>query len=160
MMAPWGSGDYLAKHIHGFNFTLIRVHFSGFNLLNSTLPVNTTAAPQGEGHGTAWIEGVAILLCVVVVVLVTAINDYSKERQFRSLQVRNAMDFQEIWLLGRCGTVVRGSAAAQTANGSVPVHGKLSFTGVRKLTPSQHYGHFRKKLKPARSSRWSVTEKL
>ncbi|EPB71320.1 e1-E2 ATPase, partial [Ancylostoma ceylanicum] len=58
----------------------------GFNLLNSSLPLNTTAEPQGEGHGTAWIEGVAILLCVIVVVLVTAINDYSKERQFRSLQ--------------------------------------------------------------------------
>ncbi|CAI2351891.1 unnamed protein product [Caenorhabditis sp. 36 PRJEB53466] len=45
----------------------------------------TTEAPS-EGHGTAWIEGVAILLCVIVVVLVTAVNDFSKERQFRSLQ--------------------------------------------------------------------------
>lgn len=64
--------------------------FSGFDLLNSTLSLNsTTVEPPGEGHGTAWIEGVAILLCVVVVVLVTAGNDYSKERQFRNLQVRN-----------------------------------------------------------------------
>ncbi|CAI5448891.1 unnamed protein product [Caenorhabditis angaria] len=53
-------------------------------LLNGTI-ASTTEAPS-EGHGTAWIEGVAILLCVIVVVLVTAINDYSKERQFRSLQ--------------------------------------------------------------------------
>ncbi len=37
-----------------------------------------------EQHAEAWIEGVAILICVVVVVMVTAGNDYSKERQFRS----------------------------------------------------------------------------
>lgn len=37
-----------------------------------------------------WIEGVAILISVVVVVLVTALNDYTKERQFRGrLQSRN-----------------------------------------------------------------------
>jgi len=33
-----------------------------------------------------WIEGVAILGAVVVVVLVTAFNDWRKERQFRGLQ--------------------------------------------------------------------------
>jgi len=33
-----------------------------------------------------WIEGVAILFAVVVVVVVTAFNDWSKERQFRGLQ--------------------------------------------------------------------------
>ncbi|XP_074094819.1 plasma membrane calcium-transporting ATPase 3 isoform X3 [Cotesia typhae] len=35
-----------------------------------------------------WIEGLAILISVIVVVLVTAFNDYSKERQFRGLQNR------------------------------------------------------------------------
>ncbi|KRZ70653.1 Plasma membrane calcium-transporting ATPase 3 [Trichinella papuae] len=34
----------------------------------------------------SWIEGLAILVSVVVVVLVTAGNDYTKERQFRGLQ--------------------------------------------------------------------------
>jgi len=34
---------------------------------------------------TGWIEGFAILVAVAVVVLVTAANDYSKERQFASL---------------------------------------------------------------------------
>ncbi|KAI1710590.1 e1-E2 ATPase domain-containing protein [Ditylenchus destructor] len=43
---------------------------------------------QHEEHGSAWIEGAAILFCVVVVVLVTAVNDYSKERQFRNLQAK------------------------------------------------------------------------
>ena len=33
-----------------------------------------------------WIEGVAILVAVLVVVLVTAFNDWRKERQFRGLQ--------------------------------------------------------------------------
>jgi hypothetical protein len=39
----------------------------------------------GEVHEDplAWIEGVAILVCVAIVVLVTALNDYTKERQFR-----------------------------------------------------------------------------
>jgi len=36
--------------------------------------------------GYDWIEGVAIIVAVVVVVLVTAINDWSKERQFRGLK--------------------------------------------------------------------------
>ncbi|KAL3086921.1 hypothetical protein niasHT_021785 [Heterodera trifolii] len=35
-----------------------------------------------------WIEGVAILTSVVIVVLVTALNDYTKERQFRGLQAK------------------------------------------------------------------------
>ncbi|UYV61025.1 PMCA [Cordylochernes scorpioides] len=44
-------------------------------------------AAQGGGHEeTGWIEGVAILASVVIVVLVTAFNDYSKEKQFRGLQ--------------------------------------------------------------------------
>ena len=34
---------------------------------------------------TGWIEGFAIVVAIVVVVFVTAGNDYSKERQFRSL---------------------------------------------------------------------------
>jgi magnesium-transporting ATPase (P-type) len=33
-----------------------------------------------------WIEGIAILVSVSVVVLVTAFNDWRKERQFRSLE--------------------------------------------------------------------------
>lgn len=37
---------------------------------------------------SGWIEGVAILISVVVVVLVTALNDYTKERQFRGLQAK------------------------------------------------------------------------
>ncbi|KHJ92662.1 putative calcium-translocating P-type ATPase, PMCA-type [Oesophagostomum dentatum] len=51
------------------------------------------AAPAGAGaddseHDAGWIEGVAILISVIVVVLVTALNDYTKERQFRGLQAK------------------------------------------------------------------------
>ncbi|KAL6739365.1 hypothetical protein Aduo_012833 [Ancylostoma duodenale] len=49
--------------------------------------------PEGAGGGhddsekeAGWIEGVAILVAVIVVVLVTALNDWSKEKQFRGLQ--------------------------------------------------------------------------
>jgi len=35
-----------------------------------------------------WIEGAAILISVAVVVIVTAFNDYTKEKQFRGLQSR------------------------------------------------------------------------
>lgn len=41
---------------------------------------------ENEETKYGWIEGAAILVSVVVVVLVTAFNDYSKEKQFRGLQ--------------------------------------------------------------------------
>ncbi|KAM8861779.1 plasma membrane calcium-transporting ATPase 1-like [Synchiropus picturatus] len=52
-----------------------------------------------------WIEGAAILLSVVCVVLVTAFNDWSKEKQFRGLQSRIEQE-QKF-------TVVRGGQVTQ-----------------------------------------------
>uniref|UniRef100_A0A8C4ICD0 Calcium-transporting ATPase n=1 Tax=Dicentrarchus labrax TaxID=13489 RepID=A0A8C4ICD0_DICLA len=52
-----------------------------------------------------WIEGAAILLSVVCVVLVTAFNDWSKEKQFRGLQSRIEQE-QKF-------TVVRGGQVIQ-----------------------------------------------
>ncbi|KAJ8923536.1 hypothetical protein NQ315_010114 [Exocentrus adspersus] len=50
-------------------------------------PAEDTAFDDDEtSHG--WIEGLAILISVIVVVFVTAFNDYTKERQFRGLQSR------------------------------------------------------------------------
>lgn len=40
---------------------------------------------EGANHA-GWIEGVAILGAVIIVVLVTAFNDWRKEKQFRGLQ--------------------------------------------------------------------------
>lgn len=48
-----------------------------------------TVGQHDEGEEEAgWIEGVAILISVAVVVFVTAFNDYTKEKQFRGLQSR------------------------------------------------------------------------
>ncbi len=45
------------------------------------------ATGEEENHAD-WIEGLAILLAVVIVVFVTAFNDWTKEKQFRGLQVQ------------------------------------------------------------------------
>ncbi|XP_053310350.1 plasma membrane calcium-transporting ATPase 4 isoform X2 [Spea bombifrons] len=48
-----------------------------------------SAGVEDEGEAQAgWIEGAAILFSVIIVVLVTAFNDWSKEKQFRGLQSR------------------------------------------------------------------------
>lgn len=50
---------------------------------------NVSSGAEDEGEAEAgWIEGAAILLSVICVVLVTAFNDWSKEKQFRGLQSR------------------------------------------------------------------------
>lgn len=41
---------------------------------------------DNEERKTGWVEGFAILMAVLIVVMVTAVNDYTKERQFRELQ--------------------------------------------------------------------------
>ncbi|XP_061400205.1 plasma membrane calcium-transporting ATPase 3-like [Musca vetustissima] len=48
---------------------------------------NKAVLEEEESHH-GWIEGLAILISVAVVVIVTAFNDFSKERQFRGLQNR------------------------------------------------------------------------
>ncbi|KAL3102112.1 hypothetical protein niasHS_003521 [Heterodera schachtii] len=56
--------------------------------LATTTP-NSAEDEQSSGiteQHAGWIEGAAILIAVIVVVLVTALNDWSKEKQFRGLQ--------------------------------------------------------------------------
>ncbi|XP_043932863.1 plasma membrane calcium-transporting ATPase 3-like isoform X4 [Protopterus annectens] len=49
----------------------------------------SSGGAEDEGEAQAgWIEGAAILFSVMIVVLVTAFNDWSKEKQFRGLQSR------------------------------------------------------------------------
>uniref|UniRef100_A0AAR2JKX0 Calcium-transporting ATPase n=1 Tax=Pygocentrus nattereri TaxID=42514 RepID=A0AAR2JKX0_PYGNA len=65
-----------------------------------------TGGVEDEGEAEAgWIEGAAILLSVICVVLVTAFNDWSKEKQFRGLQSRIEQE-QKF-------TVVRGGQVIQ-----------------------------------------------
>ncbi|XP_053169925.1 plasma membrane calcium-transporting ATPase 1a isoform X3 [Scomber japonicus] len=52
-----------------------------------------------------WIEGAAILLSVVCVVLVTAFNDWSKEKQFRGLQ--NRIEQEQKFTVIRGGQVIQ-----------------------------------------------------
>lgn len=47
-------------------------------LHKSNFPGNDSSESEA-----GWIEGVAILVAVLVVVLVTALNDWTKEKQFR-----------------------------------------------------------------------------
>jgi len=89
--------------VHLYSF----MHFWILNVFPSFAACGTAAAGvEDEGEADAgWIEGAAILLSVVCVVLVTAFNDWSKEKQFRGLQSRIEQEqkFQ----------VVRGSQVIQ-----------------------------------------------
>lgn len=86
---------------------LIFLPFFCFSLLQLSVACGMAAGGvEDEGEADAgWIEGAAILLSVVCVVLVTAFNDWSKEKQFRGLQSRIEQEqkFQ----------VVRGSQVIQ-----------------------------------------------
>lgn len=59
---------------------------------------------EGDAE-TGWIEGAAILLSVVCVVLVTAFNDWSKEKQFRGLQSR--IEQEQKFTVVRAGQVIQ-----------------------------------------------------
>ncbi|XP_059190974.1 plasma membrane calcium-transporting ATPase 1-like [Centropristis striata] len=61
---------------------------------------------EEDGEAEAgWIEGAAILLSVVCVVLVTAFNDWSKEKQFRGLQGR--IEQEQKFTVVRQGQVIQ-----------------------------------------------------
>ncbi|XP_067287650.1 plasma membrane calcium-transporting ATPase 4 isoform X1 [Pseudorasbora parva] len=61
---------------------------------------------EDEGEAQAgWIEGAAILFSVIIVVLVTAFNDWSKEKQFRGLQSR--IELEQKFTVIRRGQVIQ-----------------------------------------------------
>ncbi len=67
---------------------------------------NVSGGAEDEGEADAgWIEGAAILLSVVCVVLVTAFNDWSKEKQFRGLQSR--IEQEQKFTVVRKGNVIQ-----------------------------------------------------
>lgn len=81
---------------------------------------------EDEGEAEAgWIEGAAILLSVICVVLVTAFNDWSKEKQFRGLQSRIEQE-QKF-------TVVRGGQVIQVPVAEIVV-GDIAQIKYGKLT--------------------------
>ncbi|XP_065142077.1 plasma membrane calcium-transporting ATPase 3b isoform X4 [Paramisgurnus dabryanus] len=67
---------------------------------------NVSGGVEDEGEAEAgWIEGAAILLSVICVVLVTAFNDWSKEKQFRGLQSR--IEQEQRFAVVRNGNVIQ-----------------------------------------------------
>ena len=66
---------------------------------------------EADEHG--WIEGSAILIAVIIVVFVTAFNDWSKEKQFRGLQDR--IEGEQTF------NVIRGGTAQQVQVGELVV---------------------------------------
>lgn len=51
------------------------------------------AVPEYDANGNKiagvkWVEGVAIIVAIIIVVLVGSINDFQKERQFRKLNAK------------------------------------------------------------------------
>ena len=66
-----------------------------------------------EDKSTAWIEGFAIFVAVIIVALVTAVNDYTKEQQFRGLQ--NKIEGEHKF------TVIRKNESSPIFNGDIVV---------------------------------------
>nr|XP_046166944.1 plasma membrane calcium-transporting ATPase 1-like isoform X3 [Oncorhynchus gorbuscha] len=73
---------------------------------DSELCGETASGVEDEGEAQAgWIEGAAILFSVAIVVLVTAFNDWSKEKQFRGLQ--NRIEQEQKFTVIRKGQVIQ-----------------------------------------------------
>lgn len=89
-------------------------------------------AAEDEGEGdTGWIEGAAILLSVVCVVLVTAFNDWSKEKQFRGLQSR--IEQEQKFTVVRKGNVIQIPVADMVVGDLAQVkYGKTITTTIDK----------------------------
>lgn len=94
---------------------------------------NAAGGVEDEGEAEAgWIEGAAILLSVICVVLVTAFNDWSKEKQFRGLQSR--IEQEQKFTVVRGGQVIQIPVAeivvgdvAQIKYGKLPSIDKISY---------------------------------
>ncbi|XP_062608894.1 plasma membrane calcium-transporting ATPase 2-like isoform X4 [Saccostrea cucullata] len=119
--------------------------------------------PRSEGEGSdsseseaGWIEGVAILGAVVVVVLVTAFNDYQKEKQFRGLQSKIEHEHQFSVIRGGqdknipVGEIVVGDIAQVKYGDLLPADGLLIQSNDLKVDESSLTGesdHVKKGVK-------------
>jgi len=106
---------------------------------------------ESEEHG--WIDGVAILCAVVVVVMVSAINDWQKERQFRSLQ--NKIDSDHTFSVLRSGELVQLPVSDLVVGDICLVkYGTSSHISVITSTLAkqhEHYVHLRLHCSPCHS---------
>ena len=70
--------------------TLMVLIFCSFLSLGAGIYESLTV----PGHETAWIEGLAIIFTIFIVVMVAATTDYAKEKQFRALsEIANDIKF-------------------------------------------------------------------
>ncbi len=125
------SGKHLLPATKSTNCWSIRIKYSrrpwNNELLTSAGCGNVSGGAEDEGEAEAgWIEGAAILLSVICVVLVTAFNDWSKEKQFRGLQSR--IELEQRFAVVRNGNVIQIPVAemvvgdmAQVKYGQFPV---------------------------------------
>jgi Ca2+ transporting ATPase len=72
------------------------------------LVVNASSGSTASSDNLEWVEGAAILIAVIVVVFVTAFNDWRKEKQFRGLKDRIEADNH--------ASVVRGGVVKQVTH--------------------------------------------
>jgi Ca2+ transporting ATPase len=80
--------------------------YHGVTDICQRLNTSPTEGAHDESESQAgWIEGVAILFAVAVVVLVTSFNDWQKERQFRGLQSK--IEHEHKFATIRCSEVVQ-----------------------------------------------------
>ena len=86
-----------------------------------SIGLETIFGKEGEN---GWIEGVAILAAVAVVTLVTAVNNYQKERQFRELSA-----------LADAGQVCTHPHACHHAQPHHARHNSSQATGVGEPSP-------------------------
>jgi len=79
----------------------------------------STGFPEEEEDEHGYIEGLAILIAVIIVVFVTAFNDWSKEKQFRGLQDR--IEGEQTFNVIRNGTAQQVQVGELTAGDIVQV---------------------------------------
>ncbi len=119
------------------DFTIVVLLISGVTSIGLELAF-------GEGEN-GWIEGAAILAAVAVVSLVTAVNDYEKEQQFRQLSALSS-DTQM--------TVVR-NGEAQEINTSEAVVGDVMLLSTGDILPTD--GLLFEGNDIRRASQWPLT---
>ena len=68
------------------DFTLLLlIAAAGVSLLLGLAFDDDSGDSESEDNAPPWVEGTAILIAVIIVVLVTAINDFKREKQFQEL---------------------------------------------------------------------------
>ncbi|CAM9811422.1 unnamed protein product [Heterosigma akashiwo] len=139
---------------------LLRLFIEAFN--DTTLLVLMVAAivslfvgvfGEEDGREKGWIEGTAILMACFIVSWVTAINDYTKEKQFRALEENSRGDEEALVLRGgqpvavKVDDLVVGDVVILKAGGGVPADGLLALGEGIKADESSLTGEPEPRLK-------------